>query len=69
MVSKNEIKERTNRAKKLSVYTEEERELTKELISQVHKLYYVGWEERKILEEKFLKVIRGNYGKVFKKID
>lgn len=66
MVSKNEIKERSSRAKKLSVYTEEERELAKLLIEQVNKIYVVGWEEKHILEERFLSIIRFNRGNKWK---
>lgn len=59
MVSLIELKKLRKRKKRLSIYTDEEKEFCEKLIETIKEIYFVGIDDKMLLEEKLLKVIRG----------
>lgn len=60
MVTTKDLKRLYDRKKKLSIYTDEEKEFCEKLIEAIREIYFVGREDKMLLEENLLKVIRGN---------
>lgn len=59
MTTREDLKRRYKRKKKLSIYTDEEKEFCGKIIEAIRKVYFVGREDKMLLEEEILKVIRG----------
>ena len=59
MTTKEDLKRILKRKKKLSIYTDEEKQFCERIIEAIREIYFVGREDKMLLEEKLLKVIRG----------
>lgn len=59
MTTREDLKRRYKRKKKLSIYTDEEKEFCERIIGAIRKVYFVGREDKLFLEDILLKVIRG----------
>ena len=59
MTTREDLKRIYKRKKKLSIYTEEEKKFCEDLIGAIREVYFVGREDKFLLEENLLKVIRG----------
>ena len=59
MTTREDLKRRYKRKKKLSIYTDEEKEFCEKIIEAIRKVYFVGREDKLFLEDILLKVIKG----------